>query len=296
MDQSVAVSEPRPPRRKLVDFPLVAMLIGIFVYLAALALGIALGNLFEAMVQPERAILRAVTNIALVVAVYKAIIARLGEHPRDDLRPHAALVRLGQGLCVGLLAFSAAVGVAALIGVYQVTGFGDSSRLVLELVASAVMPAFMEELLFRGILFRWIEEFGGSWAALLLSSLIFGAAHLGNPSASWFTSFGIAIGPGLLLGAAYMLTRNLWLSMGIHAAWNFAQGEIFDVPVSGIPAHGLLTARLSGSPLMTGNGFGLEGSAIGITTGIIFGLVFLWLAIRRGELVRPMWLRRRTRD
>ena len=91
----------------------------------------------------------------------------------------------------------------------------------------------MEELLFRGILFRWLEEFGGSWLALLLTSALFGAAHLGNPNATAFSAFCIAVEAGVLLGAAYMLTRSLWLPMGLHAAWNFTQGEIFDVPVSG---------------------------------------------------------------
>ena len=95
------------------------------------------------------------------------------------------------------------------------------------------MPGFTEELLFRGILFRWIEEFGGSWAALAVTSALFGLAHIFNPGATWFSSFAIAVEAGVLLGGAYMLTRNLWLAMGLHAGWNFTQGEIFDVPVSG---------------------------------------------------------------
>ena len=92
----------------------------------------------------------------------------------------------------------------------------------------------MEELLFRGILFRWIEEFGGSWAALMVTSVLFGLAHVINPNATWFSSFAIAVEAGVLLGGAYMLTRSLWMPMGLHAAWNFTQGDIFDVPVSGI--------------------------------------------------------------
>src|SRR5206468_11120937 len=91
-----------------------------------------------------------------------------------------------------------------------------------------------------------------------------------------------------------MLTRSLWLPMGIHAAWNFTQGEIYDIPVSGIEAHGLLTARLSGDPLLTGNGFGLEASLIAIVLATLFGVWLLWLAIKRGELVKPRWMGRRS--
>ena len=91
-----------------------------------------------------------------------------------------------------------------------------------------------------------------------------------------------------MLGAAYMLTRSLWLPMGLHAAWNFAQGEIYDIPVSGTTVHGLVEARLSGPPLLTGGGFGLEASLIAIVIATAFGLWLLWLAIRKGELVQPM--------
>ena len=103
----------------------------------------------------------------------------------------------------------------------------------------------MEELLFRGILFRWLEEFGGSWVALALTSALFGAGASVNPNATALAAFAIAVEAGVLLGGAYMLTRNLWMPMGLHAAWNFTQGEIFDVPVSGSDQHGLVEAQLS---------------------------------------------------
>ena len=96
-----------------------------------------------------------------------------------------------------------------------------------------------------------------------------------------------------MLGAAYMLTRSLWLPMGLHAAWNFTQGEVYDIPVSGTQVHGLVDARLSGPPLLTGNGFGLEASIIAIVVATGFGLWLLWQAIRKGELVQPWWVRRR---
>src|SRR5947209_17875970 len=98
-----------------------------------------------------------------------------------------------------------------------------------------------------------------------------------------------------MFGAAYMLTSSLWLPMGIHAAWNFAQDEFFHLPVSGTKVHGLSVARLTGDPLLTGAGFGLEPSVIAIVIATVFGLWLLWLAIKRGELVQPRWVRRRAR-
>ena len=105
---------------------------------------------------------------------YKLVIRHLGEHPRDDLRLAEAPKGLGLGLLLGFLVFSLVVGVAAIADVYNIVGEGGTGELSSALVAMAIVPGFMEELLFRGILFRWLEEFGGSWFALALTSALFG--------------------------------------------------------------------------------------------------------------------------
>jgi membrane protease YdiL (CAAX protease family) len=234
-----------------------------------------------------------VLAVILMILAYKLFIRHLGEITRDDMPAVGAGRQTLLGLAAGAGIFAVVVAVAAALGVYHVEGEGSTRELLLASVTAALFPAVSEELVFRGILFRWIEEFGGSWSALLLTSAFFGAAHLGNPNASWIAAIGIAFEAGVMLGAAYMLTRSLWLPMGLHAAWNFTQGEVFDIPVSGTPVHGLLTASLSGPPLLTGNGFGLEASLIAIVIATLFGLWLLWLAIRKGELVHPMWVQRR---
>jgi membrane protease YdiL (CAAX protease family) len=279
----------RPLARRIADFPLVAMLIAVLLFLAATASGLFLGR-FVLIGQPATAAVHMIINIALVLAVYKLLIVRLGERPRDDLPPHGALAKLGTGIAVGAALFSAVVGTAAILGVYRITGPGSSSRFVLALIGTAIMPGFMEELLFRGILFRWLEEFAGSWAALVITAGLFGLAHILNANATWFSSFAIAIEAGLLLGGAYMLSRSLWMPIGLHAAWNFTQGEIFGVPVSGAAAQGLVKSTLTGPDLLSGGGFGLEASLIAIAIAIAAGTWFVWAAIRHGEVVKPWWV------
>jgi len=294
MDQATTVSGDKPLWRKIVDFPLVAMLIALAAVIACIALATFLmRSVVPAVPGLTRSLEFDLVTIPLLIIAYELLIRRLGEHPRDDYRDPKALRNLGLGLVAGFLIFSVAVAIAAVMGVYRVTGEGDSSGLLPALIGPAIFAAVSEELIFRGILFRWIEAFGGSWAALLLTSAFFGAAHLYNPNASPVAAVGIAFEAGVMLGAAYMLTRSLWLPMGLHAAWNFTQGEIYDIPVSGTPVHGLLVARLSGPPLLTGNGFGLEASLIAILVATLFGLWLLWLAIRKGELMKPWWVRRR---
>lgn len=295
MDYPVTVSSGKPLWRRIADYPLVAMLIAVILYIFTISIAGALDKFamppiagFDFEMKFD------ILAIPLLIILYLLVIRRLGEHPRNDYRDPRALRHLALGLGAGLLIFSGAVAVAAILGVYRVTGEGDLSGLLESVVTPTIFAAFSEELMFRGILFRWIEEWGGSWIALLVTSAFFGAAHLFNPHASPIAAVGIAFEAGVMLGAAYMLTRSLWMPMGLHAAWNFAQGEIYDIPVSGTKVHGFVVAKLTGNPLLTGNGFGLEASVIAIVLATIFGLWLLWLAIRKGELVQPRWVRRRV--
>ena len=89
-----------------------------------------------------------------------------------------------------------------------------------------------------------------------------------------------------MLGGAYMLTRRLWLPIGIHAAWNFTQGWVFSVPVSGTePPLGLLITRRIGPDWLTGGDFGLEASAVAMVLATVAGALMVWVAMKRGTVV-----------
>jgi hypothetical protein len=282
-----------PLWRRIVDFPLVALFVGVIVFACIVAVGVVFQKNHPPMPKLEFTGLFTALNVALCFAGYKLILRHLGEQPRDDLRFRGAAKDLGLGLLIGLVLFTAVVGIAALVGAYSIVACCSTRQLLIVFLDAGIMAAVLEELLFRGILFRWIEEFGGSWAALILTSALFGLAHLGNPGATWFSSFCIAMEAGVLLGGAYMLTRSLWMPIGLHAAWNFAEGYIFDVPVSGQPAQGMVTAKLSGAALLSGGPFGLEASVIAVVIATAAGIWMVVLAVRRGEIVQPWWVRRR---
>lgn len=287
-------TEDKPLWRRIIDFPLVAMLIALVLFFLAVWVAKQIGHAFPPMPLIEKLAANATLAIVLIVATYKFVIVRLGERPLDDLRAAGAPRGVGAGLLLGSLLFCAVVGIAALLGVYRIVGPGDTHELAKDLIGMTILAAFTEELVVRGILFRWIEEFGGSWAALLVTSGLFGLIHIENPNATWFSSFAIAVEAGILLGGAYMLTRSLWMPMGLHAAWNFTQGFIFDVPVSGVDERGLVQAKLSGPVLLSGGQFGLEASVIALVLATTAGVCLVVLAVRRGELVEPWWVRRRV--
>jgi membrane protease YdiL (CAAX protease family) len=294
MPEVEAIAAPKPLWRRIVDFPLVAMVIGVVVYFFGI---IVAGMLVQFVIPAIPGVSREMKFYPLavlcLVPLYIFVIAKLGDPKRNDFRDPKLWRHLLLGLVGGTVIFSVAVAIAGALGVYRIVGIGSLNGLLAALIVPTVGAAVTEEMLFRGVLFRWLEQFGGSWFALLLTSVFFGAAHLNNPNSSWIAAVGIAFEAGVMLGAAYMLTRSLWLPMGLHAAWNFTQGEIYDIPVSGTKVDGMVNARLSGDPLLTGNGFGLEASLIAIVIATLFGLWLLWLAIKKGELKKPWWVTRR---
>ncbi len=286
--------EAKPTWRKVVDFPLVSLAIAIAAVAAVLAAAsFGFKQMPPMLGKDADRFVQVVLIVAALFALSKLVLRHLGEQPRDDLPLGIALKDLGIGVLGGVWLMTLVVGVAAILGAYRITGWGGSTDALRIFLMTGLWAGFAEELLMRGILFRWLEQFAGSWAALAISSLVFGLGHLGNPNATVFSSIAIAIEAGILLGAAYMFTRSLWLAMGLHAGWNVTQGYLWDVPVSGNAMDGLVDARLQGPELLSGGAFGLEASIVAVVIVTTAGLWLLREAVRRGHVVKPWWTRRK---
>jgi membrane protease YdiL (CAAX protease family) len=211
-----------------------------------------------------------------------------------ERRPVVELVSKGawrkrwQGSRLGFALFAIVIGILAALGVYSVGGVNAAS-VVLAPLAAALMAGITEEVLVRGIAFRILEGWLGSWLALAISASLFGLMHLPNPQATWLSSAAIALEAGVMLAAAYMVTRRLWLAIGIHAAWNFAQSGIFGVAASGVESTGYLKGDLQGPALLSGGAFGPEASIVAVVVCLATGAVMLLVAHRKGHVLRPSW-------
>ncbi|WP_435417129.1 type II CAAX endopeptidase family protein [Parerythrobacter aurantius] len=288
-------STPQPLWRRVVDFPLVTMAIaGALILGTSAALGFVVARLLDKFAMGESTagvIIGVVLHTLVLFGLYKIVIRNLGARKHDDLAIEHAFRDLGLGTAGAFGIMTLIVGLAAILGVYWIVGRGGMQSWVWLLFIAGINAAFFEELLFRGVLFRWTEEFAGSWAALLVSSALFGLLHLWNANATWFSSFAIAMEAGILLGGAYMLTRSLWAPIGLHFGWNVTQGLVWDVPVSGYDVDGMVTAQLGGNPILSGAPFGLEASLIALIVATTFGLWLVKLAMDRGQIMRPWWSR-----
>lgn len=241
--------------------------------------------------RPTDAVLGALVLCVLGWLAYRAYVRLVERRPGVELGAQGAVRELGAGLVLGGALFGVTIGVLAALGLYTVSGLRPASSMVLPLAIS-VGAGVIEELLFRGVIFRIVEASLGTWIALAISAALFGAVHLGNPNATWLAAAAIGLEAGIMLAAAYVLTRRLWLPIGIHAAWNFVQGGIFSVAVSGGRSDGLLVASLSGPEWLSGGEFGAEASIVAIVVCTAFGIALLAMAARRGQFIAPFWRRR----
>jgi len=226
-----------------------------------------------------------VVAAGLMVVVYAWAVRWSERRAPVEVAAEGAVAATWRGVLIGVGMFAAVIAGIALMGGYRVEGAGSLSGAA-ALVGVMAAAAVSEELIFRGVLFRIIEERLGTWLSLVLTGLLFGLMHLGNEHASLWGAIAIAVEAGGMLAAAYAATRTLWLPIGLHFGWNFAAAGVFGTEVSGNgEPEGLLDGATSGPALLTGGEFGPEASPYAVGFGLLLTAVFLELARRRGNLV-----------
>lgn len=181
----------------------------------------------------------------------------LGLQRQGWLAKLAAGLGLGAGLMLLVFAVLAAAG--------WLTAEPASPQ-PLPWVASALSWAALslaEELAFRGYIMQGLAGAWGMPAAVVVSSLAFGAVHLIDPNVSLVAVLNISVG-GLLFAVAYLVTRSLWLPAGIHIAWNLTEIQILGFPGSGYVEPALLRTTVSGPEWLTGGAFGPEAGLLAL--------------------------------
>jgi len=269
---------------RVLKFPLVRIALAIL----SIAIPFAIVSLPLNLFVTDKSLRRvgALLLTAVVLGAYGAYVRVAERRAVTELSGTHAVRELGIGLVFGALLLSSTIAILAALGVYQITG-NNGWQFMLATVPGSVLSGVLEEVLIRGVIFRILEQWLGSWIALGISAVIFGLLHLLNPGATLLNAAAISIEAGVLLAAAYMLTRRLWLCIGIHIAWNFTQGGIFSVAVSGGSSKGLLQAKMLGPDWLTGGSFGVEASVVALAVCAAAGIALLIVVARKGGIVTP---------
>lgn len=154
----------------------------------------------------------------------------------------------------------------------------DALSLVIEntliFFAMFVLVGWHEELLSRGYHLQTIASGLNLFWGVIISSAVFGALHLGNPSANWISTTGIFLA-GIFFAYGYIRTKQLWLPIGMHLGWNFFEGVVFGFPVSGLDIYALTRIQVHGPELWTGGAFGPEAGLI-VLPALILGAILIY--------------------
>ena len=190
----------------------------------------------------------------------------------------AAAGESGTGMVVGAALLGAAVLLVAATG--GARWIPDAGTLpgylgfALRTLAFFAVAAALEEVLFRGYPFQVLERGIGAWPAAVLLSLLFAAAHAGNPNVRALGLANIFLA-GLMLSAAYLRTRSLWFATAVHLGWNWTMATLLDLPVSGLEIDTpLYTGTETGPDWWTGGAFGPEA---GLAATLVLAAGTAWL-------------------
>ena len=181
------------------------------------------------------------------------------------------------GFLMAVLIYAIGFGVCLLPGQIEVVGVHlHWSDLLLSGLFFA-MVAIVEETMMRGyVLGRLLRTRLNKFISLLISSLLFALLHLMNPNVAFLPMLNLVLG-GLLLGASYLYTRNLWFPVSLHFFWNWIQGPVLGYEVSGNRfCETLFSLRLPANNLINGGAFGFEGSLVCTVLATLFTLFIIW--------------------
>lgn len=218
-----------------------------------------------------RLVLAALAGAAMS-AVYAGAVGWVESRPVSELAWRRA-GRVLVGVLVGAGLVTATVLLVAGLGGYRITGTNPLGVLLAR-VGPSLHSAVWEELLFRGILFRWLWSWWGGTRAVAVSAVVFGGLHGVLENGSLWSAVAVALEAGVLLSLAYWASGDLWLPIGMHFGWNLTLGGVFGSAVSGSSVPGVFVAAITGPAWITGGAFGIEASIPAVAVCLTASTVF----------------------
>lgn len=279
-------------KQKLLRNPFVRLVLGLLVCFAAFIItqNVAAKLLgITSLNKDFRNLIKGIIASFAVITAYRLLFAKLENRKVTEISVKGIAKNLMLGTLIGVVLQSLTVLVIYLNNGFHLLSVNPVSFIIIPLTVAFTVAIF-EETMIRGIVFRIAEEKLGSYISLVLSAIIFGALHLINPDSSFTSAACVAVEGGLLLGAAYIFARSLWLPIAIHFAWNFMQSGIFGAITSGNEkTNSLFTTEITGPELITGGAFGPEGTIQATLFCLIAAIILMSLNVKNNKLIKPWW-------
>lgn len=227
-------------------------------------------------------------TMAILIATYVAYVHLIERRQAVEISARSAVPGFAVGFLLGVIVFCLVMLTLWLAGVATIGKGAGWAAAELQLL-SALELGVIQAIFFYGILFRIAEVGLGTWLALVLTIIVFGAAHAGGPSASLISEATIGLEAGTLFAALYVRSRSLWPVIGVFTAWNFVEGGVFGVSTPGHTESGLLISRFHGPQILTGGAFGPEVTIVTLVVCLAVATVLFQHAIRKGNIISPFW-------
>ena len=264
-------------KQKILQSALVKIIVGTVVVLASIIIGQQIFPLIPgvSLLNSEvRNLIKGIFVSTLTIGSYWLLYRKYEKRVITELSVNGFWKKIFAGILVGSGLQILTILVIYLFGSFKVITVNPFSALVIPFTV-AFTVAILEEILLRGIVFRITEEKWGSTIALIISGVIFAGLHLVNPHVTLISVLCITA-VGVLLGAAYMYYKSLWVPIAIHFAWNFTQNGIFGAITSGNEkTSSLLTTQINGPEIITGGQFGPEGSIHAVLLCTVAAIIIL---------------------
>lgn len=192
-------------------------------------------------------------------------------------------LKLFFGLCLGIITFLLVCTPLYLSKAYILNSTTNSLEKILVNLFFFIGVGFVEEYVTRGFLQHHFLRFG-PLPALLITAVLFGLLHLGNPEVTLFAILNIILA-GCFMGSVMYAYNSIHAAVGVHITWNWIQGSVFGIPVSGTTQSGFFSTEIANkNDLITGGEFGVEASLVCTIVLSILTFVFLYLASKNGNL------------
>lgn len=278
------------PLQKVLHFFLAKMIVGIVVIVSLVALIEWLGSLIldkTIFSDDLKALIVALTQAFIATQGYIFLFRAYDKRQVRELHPVLFLDNAVTGFMTGILLQALFIFIIYLAGSYLVEKVNPASTLISPF-AFALTAGFVAEIIIIGIVFRILEQQIGTRIALLIFIVLFAIFHINARGATFISVGATAMNAGLMLPAAYVFSRNLWLPVFLHFGWDFAEPGIFGgINPSSSLKQGLLTSKISGNLLITGGETGPQNSLSSLLLCLLLGVIFLFLAKRKNNLIKP---------
>ncbi len=199
------------------------------------------------------------------------------------VRKAKAGVHYLQGLGIGFVMMSVIALLSVVFGISDISPCKSVNYGTIALLFGGfLIQGMSEEFIFRGYLMNTLGGKHNPWIAVTVSAAAFSLAHIMNPGFNLFVFFNLSLF-GVFAGLYMIAFDDIWGASAIHSIWNFTQGSLYGISVSGTGETESIfrTVAVSDNKFLSGGDFGIEGSIITTIVLVIGSGILLCIINRR---------------